>query len=591
MSGYPNTLKYFMWPWQVFFRISCQTTAESLFNSLDKNLQPNVFIIGFNVNPNSNSEKMCIEPENLEHLLGEFNNINSIANEIRNSDEDRNMLYSGPGMQEEMDIRFQARTFREALEKLLNDSKFNENNIHFAASAVRYKDYDIFVVLALNKMWYNSHQHLQKKVVDGRMRIYRSFLETSVQEYISEKERNLYLPNPGKNLSGDSRSSDELLRQGANLFMYSVSCKGENFYGLHGLFSNCNELSQYRYENSENYGHLIIAKKNHPDIEMTLEVENPFRINEFRKTRKMLELSNEDVAVICDSYLILGLGKIKPSYEPSTESIFNVYFKGIHCWDVFHAGVNVLQMRYGIPQFSNETIQKEKFFLDAKRLFFGISNDQLENLFKLALASAKQKKGAMLIITDNAEEEAKRFDKRCISIKPVILDEKLLLNLTSIDGGVLIDTKGLAYAKGVILDGIAGHKGDSGRGSRYNSAITYCEHRENSQSTMIIVVSSDGMIDVVPALIPQIKHSEILTYIQVLEDLSSNERFDRGGFYDTMELLINRGFYLTKEECEKINNLKAQLQVLDEQSNNSLRRIFDDLAPSNEMNDAYYLNE
>lgn len=591
MSGYPQTLKYFMWPWQVFFRISCQTTAESLFNSLDRNLQPNVFLVGFNTNQNNNTEKICIEPENLEHLLNEFQNINSIANDIRSLDEDRNMMYSGRGMQEEMDLRFQIRTFREALERLLNESEFNKNSLHFASTPVIINDCQVFVVLQLNKMWYDSHQHLQKTIVDERMRIYRSFLETSVHEYLKERERNLYLPNPGKSLSGDSRSADEILRQGANLFLYSVSCKGENFYGLHGLFNNCNELSQYRYENLENYGHLIIAKENHPDIEMTLEVDSPFQINEYRKTRKMLELSNEDVAVICDSYQVLGLGRIKSSYQPSTESIFNIYFKGIHCWDVFHAGVNVLQMRYGLPQFSNETIQKEKFFIDAKRLFIGITNIQLENLFKLALASAKQKKGAMLIITNNAEEEAKRFARRCISIKPVILDEKLLLNLTSIDGGVLINPEGLAFAKGVILDGIAGNKGDSGRGSHYNSAVTYCENRANSQATMIVVVSSDGMIDIVPVLIPQIKHSEILAYIQVLEDLNSNERFDRRGYYDTMELLINRKFYLSLEECMKINNLKSQLTVLDEQFSDSLRRVFDDFSPYNEMNDTYYLNE
>jgi hypothetical protein len=47
MSGYPQSLKYFMWPWQVYFRISCQTTSESLFNQLDRGLNPKVFLLGF----------------------------------------------------------------------------------------------------------------------------------------------------------------------------------------------------------------------------------------------------------------------------------------------------------------------------------------------------------------------------------------------------------------------------------------------------------------------------------------------------------------------------------------------------------------
>lgn len=588
--SYPNTLIYYMWPWQVHFRISCQTSAESLFNSLDQGLQPKVFMVGFKVNRNSNLLPICIEPENLDYPVEEFMNIDAIANEIRATDEDKDMLYSGPGMQEEMDKRFRKRMLREGLQRKLNESKYNKGTVCFASPSVRIGDYQVFVILELNKDVYNSHQHLQKERTGHRIKIFRSFLETSVQEYISEKERNLYLPEPGRNLSSESRLSDELLRGGARLFMYSISSKGDNFYGLHQLFDSCNELSLYKYENAENYGHMIIAKKDHKDIEMTLEVDNPFEIREFRKTRKMLELTNEEVAVICDSYHVLGLGRLKSSYQPSTESVFNVYFKGVHCWDVHHVGINLLQMRYGLPQFSAETIQKEKFFLDGRRLFSGISNTHLENLYNLALAAAKQKKGAMLVISDKAKEEAIRFGKRCISIKPIKLDEKLLVNLTSIDGGVLVNPEGLAFAKGVILDGIVGEKGDAGRGSRYNSAITYCEHRTAMQATMIVVVSSDGMIDIVPQLKPQIKHSEITTLISFLESLNSEKDFNRGSFYETMELLINREFYLREEECVKINKLKKELEYIDKQSNDSLQRIFEDFVPNREMKDSYYLD-
>jgi hypothetical protein len=592
MTGYPQTLKYFMWSWQVYFRISAQTSAESLFNQLDKELKPNVFLIGFLEEEIDNRLPVCIEPEVLDYSINEFKNIQTIADDIYRTSEDRKLFYTGEGMQEEMNLRSKRKSYRLALEKILNESKNNSNKICFASSAVLVEGYAVFVIVELDINIYKSHFHLSYVNVEERIKIYHSLLETAKDTFLEDIVINLHLPDPGKNMSFDLRSSYDLLREAAKQFMYTISWAGKEGQGIHGLFPACNKISTLRYEGDECKGYLIIAKKNHPDIEMTLEIDIPFTIHNHRKTRKFLQLSNEKVGVICNSYEVLGLGRIKKSYNPTNESIFSIFFKDIHCWDVVHNNTTLMQLRYGLPQFSQEIINKKKYFSDAKRVFPEITEDEIKNLYNISILAATQKKGAMLIISRNAKSEAERLSKQCINIKATKVTSELLMNLTSIDGGVLIDVSGIVYAHGVILDGIVGHSGDSSRGSRYNSALTYQEYNGFDNPTIIVVISEDGMVNVIPELMPKIKHSEISHVIGILEKLTSDVAFDRSTFYKSMEWLKNRQFYLTETECKKINDFKIKLEELDKTySEATLWVIHEDLTPNPQMSNEYYYDE
>ena len=248
-------------------------------------------------------------------------------------------------------------------------------------------------------------------------------------------------------------------------------------------------------------------------------------------------------------------------------------------------------MRYGQPGFETESINRNKFFSDANRIFNQISLDKIELLYKLSLAATLQKKGALLIFSKQAKKEANRLKSQCIGIKPVRLNEEVVLKLSNVDGGILIDTDSYAHANGVILDGIVNNKGDSARGSRYNSAITYYENFGKDIPTIIVIVSEDGMVNIIPNLMPQIKHSEIIQVIKILESLNSIENFDRGTFYKAMDWLKNRKFYLSSSECMDINKLKRELESLDEKSGHTMWIKHDDFYPNIDMNETYYYNE
>lgn len=588
MSGYPNTLKYFMWSWQVHFKISAQVSAEQLFNVLDRKLLPNVFLIGFLDKECSDRYPICVEPESDEYLIGKLTNIQKIADELYELDNRRGLYYTGDGMQEDMDKRLKRVAFKKALEKTLNEIPENSNKIYFATSAALIDDYRVFLILELDRNVYTSHSHLNNIDPNERFVIYYSFLETVKESYLKEMFAEMNKPDAGKR--HDSRSSEEILREAAKNITDSIAWKGKSVEGVFVFFNTCNKMSISRYEGSENKGHLILARENHPEIEMKLEIDIPFDINDDRKTRKLLQLSNESVGVITNSKKIFGLGTIKNTYQKSSEGIFDVFFRGTHCWDIMHKEDVLLKMRYSLPQLSSEIIVKENFYLDGKRIFGDVSDAQLENLYLLAVNVTKQKKGAMLVIMKDASLEATRLSKQCINIKPIKLNPELIMSLTGIDGSVLIDLDGIAYAKGAILDGIVGYNGDASRGSRYNSALTYEEHRGVERPTMIIVVSEDETVNVIPDYIPQISHKEITEAIEILHSLNSTDSFHRKTFNDTMFWLTNRRFYLREDECQTINKLKKEIEELDFKAGGTTMWIkHQELYPNNQMKDSYYL--
>ena len=67
--------------------------------------------------------------------------------------------------------------------------------------------------------------------------------------------------------------------------------------------------------------------------------------------------------------------------------------------------------------------------------------------------------------------------------------------MTAIDGAVLLGPDGVCHAIGVILDGLAGDRGDPERGARFNSAVRYVDSRQ--EVCLAIVVSEDKTLDVI----------------------------------------------------------------------------------------------
>ncbi|UOO43817.1 DNA integrity scanning protein DisA nucleotide-binding domain protein (plasmid) [Priestia megaterium] len=287
----------------------------------------------------------------------------------------------------------------------------------------------------------------------------------------------------------DDITFDEIGRSAASLLDTS----------LYKAFPELNIISATPYEGEECKGYMLIDEEI-PDVELL----EPVRLNEHKRIRKLLEVSDKNLILLVKPFTLIAYGfKVKTNYEMLT-GIF-IKFKNKLSW---HCSME------SIPLFQSDNFQIKLPVVDKKdsdsidraiRTVFKktsqlITNKDITLLNKLVLTAQEQKKGTILVILEKeiAMAEATRLTQSSTLIKPKKLNIQLLKRLSGIDGAIILDTKGNCHAFGVILDGRI-TKGDPGRGARFNSAHRYFRTKEEKEvPCVLLIVSEDGHVSILP---------------------------------------------------------------------------------------------
>ncbi|WP_443946363.1 diadenylate cyclase [Pedobacter sp. AW1-32] len=579
MENYDNL----MWAQQLHCQISLQVAAEELFNSLDERLMPKVFILGVNIDPSSKGAFVNLECEDCGYCPLHFLHINKtvesylkIIDEWAGVDTESDILETlGNSVLAEIQ-----RTLRKQPKNLLVET--------FVSSPARINGYLVFVITELNKKVMNGFYTLsqsQKSTVDG-FKTSRSFIESIIQTYLDASNNALKAKSQFE-FNILSKGRDELVNTAAHNFMTTISLAGRNAHNLHVLYEACNSISSLKYEGEEGLGKMIVAHRDHPNVKLAMALEEPIHITDFRKVRKFLELADHKHWLISDSVFIYGLGRLVGKYNAHNESLFVIHFTKHFHWEALHNGKILISVAFRTPSLYNEQINKERFYSTISRTFPEIARERIHALWEITLEATKQKHGTILAISSAAEQEAERLSKQSFKIKPIQLNKTLVGQLSSIDGAILLDTNSICYGIGVILDGIANHYGDSSRGARFNSALRYYEHMEKKAGIVLVVLSEDGMINLIPELKDQVNHSAILEKIKELEVLSISEPKDRSKYNRVMAFLNQHSFYFSKDECLAINGLKSKIEN-SYRFTDGIKMIYDNFEPNAKMNASYY---
>jgi hypothetical protein len=343
-----------------------------------------------------------------------------------------------------------------------------------------------------------------------------------------------------------------------------------------------------KYEGAIGLGKMIIAPKEHKNLKFILQLKDPIRVGDYRKVRKFLEISNDKSSLISDSAYIYGLGEIRGKYNPKEESLFVVNFTSHFRWELLHDNNPLMEVEYREPHLPKDKINRDKFYSDFSRLFHSISKEDIDELWDIVLEATKQEHGTMIVISDSAAEEAERLGRQCFPLKTIKLTDNLIHQITSIDGAVLIDRNSNCHAIGVILDGLATDKGDSSRGARYNSAIRYYEQFGKNGGLALVIISEDGMINLIPDLRPQIRKSDIEEAIIEFKEILSAKELNHKSFNYGMSYFQNINFYLQQSECDEINSLRIKIEEKFKKDLMMMKIVYDNLKPNLEMNDSYY---
>ena len=495
-----DTNIFLIWEHQRYFQTAFQSMAKNMFDLIDHEVSPHVFLLGVKMNDVADKPlQVYLEPKDCGYSADIFSGLKKLVHELESMEKTTDKVSKSIGAS---DIQSNVNNYSyiRAIETILSNEGLQNDKQKFVSYPAFINDFAVFIILEVQEGALYEQYSLKREIYKSNP----SFVKSCIWIYLRTCLG--FLKNPSNTSDILDKYPEEIMREAGKLFMYTISQCGNNRYSPYGFYEACNIISSLRYEGREGLGKLVIAEKNHPNIILSLQLEYPINMNDFRKVRKFLEMSDDKSLIISDATFIYGLGYIKGKYDPQDESLFIINFVKHFHWEVLHDANTMMIVEYKLPALPKVRINKEKFYIDFRKIFADIKKEQLDQLWDITSEATKQKQGTILVITDNAIEEAKRLGKQCFPVKPIKLRAEIMQQITSIDGSVLLDRNAVCYAIGAILDGIATDKGDASRGARYNSAVRYYEYFGKKCATILVIISEDGIIN----LIPNLKHQVTL---------------------------------------------------------------------------------
>ena len=486
-------LKLPMWEHQSLFRVSAQLFAEGVFNLLDRSLRPEVFLLGFaSAKESDEPDGVVVEPSSTRYQPDDFGQVKARAAVLEaNAGPQGSVYHLHPNDHDRSEKQHWYELVCQATETTLAEltTSRQENRRSFCSVPVSLQGYLVTVVLQVAADCYEGYFALPKPG-SGRP---SNLPHAAIIEFLHDCARALREADTADNDQPVlDRDHNELLRSAGRRLMLRVAPAG-----THGLYDACNGVAALRHEGDEGIGTMLVSRRLHPGIVPVLTLETPVPMRDHRSIRKLLELSEGHTALISDASHVFGLGQLMPESDTQFEPLSTVHFTNHYSWEMSHAGHVLMRVVSNTPRLPQGRVAADNFIRVAARIFPSLNDDSIDYLWDLARKASTQPNGTILVISTGAAHEARRLTRQCFRVVPRIMTPSVLRLVTNIDGAVLIEPNGVCHAIGAILDGLATEKGDSSRGSRYNSALRYVN--SSQYPVLAVVVSEDGWIDLLPS--------------------------------------------------------------------------------------------
>jgi hypothetical protein len=558
----PYTIDRLIWPFQQHFRWNLEYAATKLFQSLDKRIEPEVFLVGVLEEHSEDRHEACVEPECDFWAKSEiFEGLQERIQELVDLDPESGSLHSLQRAQELANLRILKKATRRAFEETIEKNSDRPNDREFFVSHPRLKEgYWVSTVLSLPKATLSEHPRLKtSKIAITSYRdccVATNLIDACVLTFLENAQAELEQPHAGEGFSS-SINIEYALTDAAVLLMSSISNRVDQ--GGRNLFEVFNVISSLHYEKSVGAGRYVIAAEKHPSIKQVLRFDTNQPLNGGRSSRKLLELASPEMPLHTDSSNVFGLCTVA-NYNGENEDLFELNVTGHQEWNLCHNGHDLMRVKYSRPFLANLGLDRKKLEADLPRLFKGIAKDNTDDLISLIEQAQHEPHGTMLLVSEAAETEALRLGTQATQIVPTRLTPSLLSQLTAIDGSVILSPECICYAIGAILDGLATEYGDPSRGARFNSAIRYVEN--STAICLAVVVSEDGGTDFLPNLPAPIDREEIDSNLKEIEGLNDEKTFSSRKFNGLRKWINQHEFYLLEADCDLLNELMPQLEEL-----------------------------
>ena len=570
-------INQFMWAFQHTFRSGVEYETQEILShiGLRTNDKVKVLLIGLAAEDNL-IHQVCIEPENGLLVVDDLRSVRKRTEDIRKADPEFGMLDTNARVLENRTRGLLLRSRAHAIAEAIQESGKFEGLSFFVSNSTPVEGYDVHTCVGIPCEALESvprFNNPRKANYHGR-HIEESFVQAIVNTCLGRADRALYLPNPGEGLNALGDRID-IVRGSAERFVRGV------VFALtplpRDLFRLANEVSSLTYERSGARGHLVVTESDNLSNKLKVTFQVPVRLNQTRSVRKVLELTDETKALLTDGVDVYGLGECN-----SAPDVAKVVIEGHARWSLSVDDTTLMKVNYGNAILPKQIIDKGLFRDIAERTVGAVEVERIWGIFQCALNNDH---GTTIVISEDPASEITRLAREALPIKPEFLDHKDVAQLGRVDGAILLGSDGRCYAFGVILDGPATSSGDRARGARFNSSVRY--QQASKIGTMVIVISDDGTVDVVPNLMPRVRRQEVEDAVQAFCGYSGVEDNDGEEWARGNRRVEALRFYLNGEQCDRVN--ESYEREMDSRFESvGIKSIRERLQPHPDLNDSYF---
>ncbi len=582
---YGGHIDLFMWGYQEHFRGQLERTGQHRLSRLAPDLAPRALLIGILI-PGKADQPVCIEPEKGDCPVSLFDCIEARILELIGTHPLQNVMYGDPPRNRDKPARLRRDAILTAVRERLQPHAATLGMMSFCGWPADVGNYSVVPVFMVSRERLYAYPRLESsRALLSANPLPASLPEAVIECALFDASKDLLEAEPGRYFK-DTEDLVPVLREAGRWFMRVPSVAVQRNYVERDLFDDCNLLAELRYESTRTAGQLLIAAKEHPSVEWGVRFREPVPLRIPRWSRKVLQMAAKDFYPVTNGSVMFGLGRLTTEYDATREDAFLVSFVDSQTWELRHAGALLMRCAYGVPGLPLPVLSAEAFRANLRRVVPETTEASTACIWSIVSAARDARHGSLLVVSADAAGEAARLSRQATSIEPAAVPPEMVASLTSIDGAVLLDAEGRCHAIGVILDGLASQHGTPERGARYNSAWRYVDSRQ--ASTLAVVISEDGMFDVIPMLPPQVRRDDVARHVNAISALLAQPDLD--AMRDEVNWLGEHRFYLGQAQCEQANLLVAGFYDV---CNKALVVCiqYQEFAPNPAMNESYFVAE
>ncbi len=532
-----------MWPFQHTFRRFVQSEIQDILSEIGfgSHNSAKVLLVGI-ATQRDLRHAICIEPEDGPLVVDDLQAVTKKTAKLFESDPESRLTISSPRHHDRRPRETFLRCRAQAIADTIQESGKFDGLGFFVSDSAPLEGYEIHTCVGRPRAALKSVPRFNNPAKDERYGhiIEESFAQAIINTCLARADRALFLPNPGEDIFvlGDRV---DIVRLSADRFVRNVA------FALtlmpRDVFRCVSDASKLTYERSEAKGHLVMSERNNLTSKLEVTFQNPVGLNKAQTLRKMLELTDDETSLLTDGDVVLGLGKCI-----SAPDVARIRIERHAEWSLAIDDIELMRVSYEHATLPKHILDKS-LFRDVARRTVGVTDiERIWNIFQRALGGGH---GTTIVVSEDPASEIERLGKEALAIKPEYLDYGDVMRLGRIDGAVFLGPDGRCYAFGVILDGLAATSGDRARGSRFNSAVRY--QRTSSVGTVVIVISDDGTVNLIPTLMPQVSHREVEYAVQAFCAYSGIEDNNGEEWARRNERVEELAFYLNEEQCDRVN--------------------------------------